>query len=59
MDNNIYEKHIEDIFNKIESKISLPKNLNISSDFKLNSGGIQALYQLEDQGKTWTFIKEK
>lgn len=61
--NNIYENDIEDILNQIESKIKLPEDLYISSDFKLKftkDGTITSfdtyVYGKDEKGQTESFL---
>ena len=61
--NNIYENDIEGIFDEIESKINLPQDLYISTDFKLKfrkDGTITSfdtyVYGKDEKGQTESFL---
>lgn len=61
--NNIYENDIEGIFDEIESKINLPQDLYISTDFRLKfskDGTITSfdtyVYGKDEKGQTESFL---
>ncbi|MCR1898848.1 hypothetical protein NSA47_07600 [Irregularibacter muris] len=61
--NNLYEDHLEGIFQDIEKKVSLPEELYVSSDFTLKfkkDGKITSfdtyLYGKDKKGKTQSFL---
>ncbi len=63
VNNNIYENEIEGIFDKIGSKIKLPQDLYISTDFKLKfrkDGTITSfdtyVYGKDENGQTESFL---